>query len=99
MLFTSVSLLAAIFCYICNAELSPQTSDLAGAPLHNVNARLQSTCSWEVITSPSWARPGPPAASCCAYWNGEIFQWQVCVRLVRRDQLGNQLSFAVNRFR
>src|SRR5262245_57163179 len=49
MLFTSVSLLAAIFCYICKTELLPQTSDLAGAPLHNVNARLQSTCSWEVI--------------------------------------------------
>src|SRR4030095_7556373 len=43
---------------------------------------VQHDITWEVITSPSWARPAPPALNYCAYWSGEVFRWQVCVRLV-----------------
>ena len=30
-------------------------------------------CSWEVTTSPSWARPAPPALNCCEYLERRSF--------------------------
>jgi len=69
---------------------------LAVHVLHNVGLRLQSTCSWEIITLLSWARPVQQALSCCAFWNGEIFPWQACARLAQPAPQANQFHFGVN---
>src|SRR5436305_1683944 len=46
---------------------------LAVRVLHNVGLRLHSTCSWEIITLLSWARPVQEALSGCELCKGEIF--------------------------
>ena len=54
---------------------------------------LQSRCSWEVIISPSSARLAPPGASYCAFWNGEIFPWQLCVPIGSARSVGKSVRF------
>src|SRR5438094_8837247 len=69
---------------------------LAVHVLHNVGLRLQSTCSWEIISLLSCARTVQQALSCCAFWNCEIFPWQACARLAQPAPQANQFQFGVN---
>src|SRR5882724_8015775 len=69
---------------------------LAVHVLHNVGLRLQSTCSWEIITLLSSARLVQQALSYCAFWNAEIFPWQACARLAQPAPQANQFHFRVN---